>query len=59
MDELFLKLGSFLVTDKSNLSKWIQGIQSSFSQFYIHSRQLSAQTKELEILKEFLAIKIE
>lgn len=59
MDQLLLKLGSFLVTDKANLSKWIQGIQQNFSQFYISSRKLSESTKELEILKEFLAIKIE
>ena len=59
MNNLLLNLGSFLVQDKARLSKWIQGIQLFFAQFYVASRALSESSAELEILKEFLAIKIE
>lgn len=59
LNQLLLQVGTYLVQDKSNLSKWIQGIQSSFAEFYIASKRLVRTTHELEILKEFLAIKID
>lgn len=59
MNNLLLSLGSYLVQDKIRLSKWIQGIQLGFAQFYIAAKNLSQNAKDMEILKEFLAIKIE
>ena len=59
MNEILKLIGGFLVSDKPQLSKWIQGLQHGFATFFFNSRQLTQHTKELEILKEFLAIKIE
>ena len=52
-------MGQYLVQDKQNLSKWIQGIQNAFAEFFVASKRLVRTTRELEILKEFLAIKID
>ena len=59
MEQLLFKIGTFLVHDKSQLSKWIQGIQQKFSLVYVQSRELTTKASEMEVLKEFLAIKIE
>lgn len=59
LNKLLLQVGTYLVQDKANLSKWIQGIQSSFAEFYVASKKLVRTTHELEVLKEFLAIKID
>ena len=59
MNQLLYAVGSSLVADKAQLSKWLQGIQQAFSELYIASRTLAQTTEELEILKEFLAVKID
>jgi hypothetical protein len=59
MDKLLLSIGGFLVQDKQSLSKWIQGLQIGFGKFFLASKQLIINTNELEILKEFLTIRVE
>ena len=54
-----MTIGGFLLTDRAQLSKWIQGLQHGFGRFFLSAKQLIVYTDELEILKEFLAIKIE
>ena len=54
-----MTIGGFLLTDRAQLSKWIQGLQHGFGRFFLSSKQLIVYTSDLEILKEFLTIKIE
>lgn len=59
MNDLLFKIGSFLVNDKKKLSKWIAGLQQGFAEFFVLSKQLYVDARELEILKDFLTLKME
>lgn len=59
MNELLFRIGSYLVNDKQKLSKWIQGLQQGFAEFYVISKHLYVETKELELLKDFFTTRIE
>ena len=59
MNDLIYKVSSFLVHDRSLLSKWISGVQQGFATLYIQIRGLNQDAKELELLKEFFASRIE
>ena len=59
MNDLIFKVSSFLISDRQLLSKWISGVQQGFATFYIQSKRLNCDAKELELLKEFFASRIE
>ena len=59
MNDLIYKVSSFLVQDRTLLSKWISGVQQGFATLYIQIRRLNLDAKELELLKEFFASRIE
>ena len=59
MHDLIFKVSSFLVQDKQLLSKWISGVQQGFATLYIQTKRLNVDAKELELLKEFFASRIE
>jgi hypothetical protein len=59
MNDLVYKVSSYLVCDRTLLSKWISGIQQGFATLYIQIRRLNTDSKELELLKEFFAARIE
>ena len=54
-----MQIGGYLVQDRSQLSKWIQGIQRGFAELLVASKFMAKYSSELETLKEFLAYKIE
>jgi hypothetical protein len=58
LNQLMYAVGSSLV-DKTAVSKWLQGIQQSFAELYIAARALALHASELEMLKEYLAMKID
>ena len=48
LNRLLLDIGTYLMNeDKLSLSKWIQGIQTSFAQFYIASKKIVRTAHEL------------
>ena len=59
MNDLMFKVSTFLVKDRALLSRWIAGIQQGFSSQYILIGKLNKDAKELELLKEFFAARIE
>lgn len=59
MNDLIFKVSNFLVHDRALLSKWISGMQQGFATLYIQIRMLNQDAKELELLKEFFASRIE
>ena len=59
MNDLMFKVSTFLVKDRALLSRWIAGIQQGFSSQYILIAKLNKDAKELELLKEFFAARIE
>ena len=59
MNKLLYAVGSSLIEDQATLKKWLSGIQHNFADLYITSRHLAENTMELEVLKEFLATKID
>jgi len=59
LNDLLYQIGSYLVSDKARLSKWIAGIQQGFAEFFILSRQVYVEAKELEILKDFFTFRVE
>ena len=59
MNDLIYNVSSFLVHDRALLSKWISGVQQGFATLYIQIRRLNQDAKELELLKEFFASRIE
>lgn len=59
MNDLIYKVSSHLVSDRALLSKWISGVQQGFATLYIQTRRLNIDSKELELLKEFFAARIE
>ena len=59
MNDLMFKVSTFLVKDRSLLSRWIAGIQQGFSSQFILITKLNRDAKELELLKEFFASRIE
>ena len=59
MNDLMFKVSTFLVKDRALLSRWIAGIQQGFASQYILIGKLNRDAKELELLKEFFAARIE
>lgn len=58
LNQLMYAVGTSLI-DKGAVSKWLQGIQQSFADLYIAARALAVDASELELLKEYLAMKID
>jgi len=48
-----------LVQDRPKLSRWIAGTQQGFAALLVCSSKLRSELKELELLKEFFASRIE
>ncbi len=59
MNDFLYKIGCCFVGNKSQLAQWIKGIQEAFAQFYILSKLLYDETRELETLKDFLVITVD
>ena len=59
MNDLMFKVSTFLVKDRALLSRWIAGIQQGFASQFILITKLNRDAKELELLKEFFASRIE
>jgi hypothetical protein len=59
MNDLMFKISSYLVNDRQKLSRWIAGIQYGYATQYVLMQQLVKDAKELELLKEFFASRIE
>ena len=59
MNELMFKISSYLVNDRQKLSRWIAGIQFGYANQFVLLQQLLTDAKELELLKEFFASRIE
>eukprot|EP00347_Sterkiella_histriomuscorum_P018982 403343421 len=59
MNDFMHKIGGFLLNDKSRLTEWIRGVQQGFAQFYILAKQLYIESRELEILRDFLVLRVE
>lgn len=59
MNELMFKISSYLVNDRQKLSRWIAGIQFGYATQFVLLQQLLKDAKELELLKEFFASRIE
>ncbi len=59
MNDFLYKIGTFLMSDKQRLSQWIRGIQEGFAEFYILSKHLYIESRELEILRDFLVLRVE
>ena len=53
------EVSTYLVTDKSKLSRWVAGIQQGFAAYFVLVQELHAHVKELDLLKEFFAARIE
>lgn len=53
------KISSYLVNDRQKLSRWIAGIQFGYATQFVLLQQLLCDAKELELLKEFFASRIE
>ena len=45
--------------DKAALSQWIRGVQEGFAKFYILSKMLYVESRELEVLRDFLVLRVE
>ena len=56
---MMYKVSTFLVQDRIMLSRFISGVQQGFSTQYILIKKLNTNAKELELLKEFFASRIE
>ena len=59
MNEFLFKIGAFLMQDKSKLSKWLKGLQEGFAEFYVLCKHLYIEARELEILRDFLVLRVE
>jgi len=59
MNDFLFKIGSYLMQDKSKLSQWLRGLQEGFAEFYILSKHLYIEARELEILRDFLVMRVE
>lgn len=59
MDAICFNIGTQLCRDRQKLSEWVKLMQEGFCAFYIQSKSLFIEAKELEILKDFLGHKVE
>ena len=59
LNDYLYKVSTELLADRQKLSRWIAGVQQGFSVIYITFRKLQSELKELELLKEFFASRIE
>ena len=59
MNAILLQLGGYLVHDRAQVSKFLEGVQKGFAELIVSNMQLLKYTQEVETLKEFLALKIE
>ena len=59
MNEFLYKIGCCFVGNKQQLALWIKGTQEAFSEIYIIAKNLYIETRELEVLKDFLVNTVE
>lgn len=62
IDELhkFLyKCGALLSTKKGKMEQWIEWMQRTLAEYYVYCQVLYKQAKDVEILKDFLAQKVQ
>ncbi|CDW79000.1 UNKNOWN [Stylonychia lemnae] len=59
MNDFLVKIGGFLLSDKGKLTQWIRGVQQGFAQFYVLAKSLYIESRELEILRDFLVLRVE
>lgn len=59
MNQFLFKIGSYLMQDKQKLSQWLRGLQEGFAEFYVLCKHLYIESRELEILRDFLVLRVE
>ena len=59
MNDFLLTVGTSLIGERHKLSHWLRSVQESFAEFYVLSKQLYVESRELEWLKDFLVLRVE